>query len=98
MQASLKIQQEAQRIANSLSIHLGDLSTSQDDAALSSEELAEQMDNARRRAQEAAEEIREVRRQFDELVGRINEVVSDSFDLDLAMLNVKIRSLIWQHQ
>jgi flagellar biosynthesis regulator FlaF len=36
-----------------------------------------------------ADEIKEIRNQFDELMGQFNDIVSDAFDLDLALLKVK---------
>jgi len=36
-----------------------------------------------------ADEIKEIRNQFDELMGQFDDIVSDSFDLDLALLKVK---------
>lgn len=89
MEASLEIQKEAERMVASLIVHTDDFADSQRNARMSSEELAGMMLGVKHSAEMTADEIEEVRTQFDLLIGRIDEVVSDAFDLDLAMLTVK---------
>ena len=88
-EASTEAQKEAERIVRSLAHRTSELTESQQNARMSSEELAGKMLGVEHSAELTADQIREVRTEFDKLIARFDEVVNDAFDLDLAMLTVE---------
>ena len=60
-----------------------------EEASISLEDVQKPMEDFRKTSEMTADEIAEVRNEFDKLISRLDEVVSDAFDLDLAMLEVE---------
>lgn len=72
-----------------LNANITELTGVTEEASISLEDVQKPMENFRKTSEMTAEEIAEVRGEFDKLVARLDEVVSDAFDLDLAMLKVQ---------
>jgi TP901 family phage tail tape measure protein len=72
-----------------LNANITELAGVTEEASISLEDVQKPMEDFRKTSEMTAEEIAEVRGEFDKLVARLDEVVSDAFDLDLAMLKVQ---------